>query len=72
MNHSETQKYGLFLKRLNTVQMEKLLSTVLKELRRRDSDNVKSDVLAKTKALWKMREAASPSADSGPEIMGVS
>ena len=55
MKQSETQKYGLFLKRLNNEEIEKLLATVLKELRRRDSDHIKSDVMAKSKALWTMR-----------------
>jgi hypothetical protein len=55
MKQSETQKYGTYLKKLSTEEIEKLLSCVLQEMRRRDSDRVTGDVLANSKALRKMR-----------------
>jgi hypothetical protein len=55
MKHSETQKYGLFLKKLTSDELEKLLSNVLREMRRRDTDKVGGDVVARTKALWRVR-----------------
>ena len=60
MKHSETQKYSLFLKRLTSDELEKLLSNVLKELRKRDIDKVGNDVVARTKALWSARSIDGP------------
>ena len=62
MKDSETQKYGLFLRKMTSEDLEKLLSTVLKEMRRRDSDQVKGDVVARTKALWSARSIDGPPA----------
>lgn len=55
MKQGETQKYGLFLKNLSMAELEKLLSTILREMRKRDSDHMKGDVVANTKSLWTMR-----------------
>jgi hypothetical protein len=55
MNSTDTQEYGEFLRTLTAEQIDRLLSNILKELRRRDSDRVKGDVLANTKALWRLR-----------------
>ena len=55
MKQSETQKYGTYLKKLSIEEIEKLLSCVLQEMRRRDSERVKGDVVANSKALRKMR-----------------
>jgi hypothetical protein len=57
MKHNETQKYGTSLKEMSMERLEKLLSNVLHEMRRRDSEYVKGDVLAKTKALWMLRSS---------------
>lgn len=57
MKDVETQKFGPYLKKLNTSELEKVLATVLREMRRRDSDRVKGDVMAKSKALWTMRDS---------------
>lgn len=62
MKDNETQKYTLFLKRLSCDELEKLLSTVLKEMRRRDSEKVGNDVVARTKALWSARTIDGPPA----------
>jgi len=56
MKQVETQEYGLTLKNFKTIELEKLLSTVLKEMRRRDSDHMKGDVMANSKALGKIRD----------------
>jgi hypothetical protein len=55
MKQSDTEKYTLFLKKLSTEQIDKLLATLLRELRRRDSDHVSGDVVANTKALRRLR-----------------
>ena len=57
MNPTEIQEYGEFLKTLTAEQIDKLLSTLLKEMRRRDSDRVKGDVVANSKALWRLRSS---------------
>jgi hypothetical protein len=62
MKQTETQKYALFLKKLNSEELEKLLSNVLKEMRRRDSEKVGNDVVARTKALWSARSIDGPAA----------
>jgi hypothetical protein len=53
--NNETQKYGLYLKNLSANQLEKLQSNLLKEMRQRDSEHVKGDVLANSKALRMLR-----------------
>jgi len=55
MNPADTQDCRPSLRNFNTVELEKLLSTVLKEMRRRDSDHIKGDVMAISKALVKIR-----------------
>jgi hypothetical protein len=55
MKTSEAQKLGLNLKRLSNDEIDGLLSTILQEMRRRDSDHVKGDVVASSKALRKLR-----------------
>jgi hypothetical protein len=55
MKQSESQKYGPYLKKLSTEEIEKLLSSVLQEMRRRDSERVKGDVVANSRALRKLR-----------------
>ncbi len=57
MNQNGTQKYGTYLKKLSTDEIEKLLSSVLQEMRRRDSDRVKGDVVANSSALRNLRPA---------------
>ncbi len=55
MQHNETQEYRRFLKRLTNHQIDKLQSTILKEMRRRDLDHVKGDVVANSQALRTLR-----------------
>jgi len=55
MKYNETQKYGTYLRKLSTEEIDKLLSSLLQEMRRRDSEHVKGDVLANSKALYKLR-----------------
>ncbi len=55
MKPTEIQEYGDFLKKLSTEQIDKLLATILKEMRGRDSDRVRGDVVANSKALRKLR-----------------
>jgi len=57
MKYYETQKYCAYLKKLSTEEIEKLLSSLLQEMRRRDSDRVTGDVLARSQALRKMSTA---------------
>jgi hypothetical protein len=54
-SESEAPKYGTYLKGLSTEEIEKLLSSVLQEMRRRDSERVKGDVVANSRALRKFR-----------------
>jgi hypothetical protein len=63
MNPAETQECRPSLRNFSTIELEKLLSTILKEMRRRDSDHIKGDVMAISKALVKIRN---PSAGEGP------
>ena len=57
MKQSEAQKLGLNLKRLSNDEIDGLLSSILQEMRRRDSEHVKGDVVASSKALRKLRSA---------------
>ena len=57
MKYNETQNYGIYLRKLTTEEIERLLSSVLHEMRRRDSDRVTGDVLARSQAIRKMRTA---------------
>jgi len=56
MEQGKTQKYGLFLKRLSDGELEELLSTVLAEMRRRDADHIKGDVMTNSKALGTLKD----------------
>jgi hypothetical protein len=53
--YNDTQKCGAFLNKMNTIQLDKLMSRVLHEMRRRDSDHVKGDVVKSSHALGKLR-----------------
>jgi hypothetical protein len=55
MMPSVNQKYGTYLKGLSNEEIEKLLSSVLQEMRRRDSERVTGDVVANSRALRRMR-----------------
>jgi len=55
MKHNDTQKYGSALKALSTERLERVLSNLLQEMRRRDSQHIKDDVLASSKALRMLR-----------------
>ena len=55
MKSNETQKYGFPLKQLPDKELDKLLANVLQEMRRRDSDHVKGDVINGTQNLRKLR-----------------
>ncbi len=57
MKHNETQKYGAHLKGLSTPRLEKILSILLQEMRRRDSEKFQGDFLDKTKALWQLKSS---------------
>ena len=57
MKQNDTQEYRDFLKNLSTEEIDKLQSNLLKEMRRRDSDHVKGDVLANSKALRLLRSS---------------
>jgi hypothetical protein len=55
MKPSESQKYGTYLRQLSNDEIEKLLSSVLHELRRRDFEHLKGEFLDHGKALHKAR-----------------
>ena len=55
MKNDETQKYGFSLKKLETKELDDLMASVLREMRRRDSDRMKSDVITGTHELRKLR-----------------
>ena len=57
MKHNETQKYTIALKHFKTVALDKLMASVLHEMRRRDSDHVKGDVIDGTQTLRKLRNS---------------
>ena len=50
MKHTELQKYGAYLRMLSLEEIEKLLACVLHEMRRRDVEHLKRDVLNHGKA----------------------
>ena len=51
MNNFDIKKPELFLKSLTNDGLDELLSNVLKEMRARDSDNLKGDILTKSRRL---------------------
>jgi hypothetical protein len=55
MKPHETQKYGHSLKQMEDKELDRLLASVLQEMRRRDSDHVKGDVINGTQQLRKLR-----------------
>jgi hypothetical protein len=55
MKNHETQKYGFSLKDLETKDLDDLMASVMREMRRRDSDHVKGDVINGTHKLGKLR-----------------
>jgi hypothetical protein len=55
MKHNETQKYTIALKQFKTMALDKLMASVMREMRRRDSDHVKGDVIDGTKTLRMLR-----------------
>jgi uncharacterized small protein (DUF1192 family) len=50
MKQNEPQKYGVYLRMLSIEEIEKLLACVLQEMRRRDAEHLKGDVLNNSKA----------------------
>jgi hypothetical protein len=57
MKQNDSHKQVAYLKELSTIRLERLLSDLLHEMRRRDSEQVKGDVLAKSKALWMLKSS---------------
>jgi hypothetical protein len=55
MKPNDTQKYGLTLRNLETKDLDALMASVMREMRRRDSDHVKGDVITGTASLRKLR-----------------
>jgi hypothetical protein len=55
MKDSVTEKFGHLLKSLTNEQIDKLLSTLLREMRRRDVDQLKRDVVTHSKSLRQTR-----------------
>ena len=55
MKQNEVQRLGFDLKRLSNEQIDGLLSGILQEMRRRDSINIRGDVVANCKVLRKLR-----------------
>ncbi len=51
----ETQQFGHSLKKMEDKELDRLLASVLQEMRRRDSDHVKGDVINGTQQLRKLR-----------------
>ncbi len=57
MKEDETQKYA-FLKAFKTEQLDTLMSSILHEMRRRDSDHVKRDVMDSSRSLRSLRSSS--------------
>ena len=55
MKNCNKSNVGLSLKTLSTEQLEELLSSLLVEMRRRDSDRMRGDVLTTSQALGTLR-----------------
>lgn len=55
MKNHETEKYGFSLKDLDTKELDDLMASVLREMRRRDSHHLKNDVITGTHKLGKLR-----------------
>jgi len=51
MTNPDIEKTELFLKSLNNQQIDELLSRILQEMRARDSENLKGDILTKSRRL---------------------
>jgi hypothetical protein len=57
MKNGIKNSLGFSLKRLSTEQLEELLSSLLVEMRRRDSEQVRGDVVTSSQALGTMRRS---------------
>jgi hypothetical protein len=57
MKNNETQKFGFSLKKLENEELDDLMASVLREMRRRDSDHVKGDVINGTNTLRRLRRS---------------
>jgi hypothetical protein len=55
MKNNETQKYGFSLRRLDNEELDDLMASVMREMRRRDSEHVKGDIINGTHKLGKLR-----------------
>lgn len=55
MKNDETQKFGFSLRSLETTELDNLMASVMREMRRRDSEHVKGDVISGTHKLGKLR-----------------
>jgi hypothetical protein len=55
MKTSDTEKYEVVLKGMPTHKLEHLLSKVLREMRRRDSDHIKGDAISTSQAIRSLR-----------------
>jgi len=55
MKEQESQPDGISIQQLKTTELEQLMSKVLREMRCRDSDHVKGDVITGTHSLRKLR-----------------
>jgi hypothetical protein len=53
--NNDTHKYGAYLKEMPTRKLESLLSNVLHEMRRRDSEHIKGDAITTSRALRSLR-----------------
>ena len=51
MKCNDAEKYGAFLKAQSTQRLEGLLSKLLREMRIRDSEHMKSDAMTTNRAL---------------------
>ena len=68
MKPHETQKYGQSLKQMDDKELDRLLASVLQEMRRRDSEHMSNDVITGTHSLRKLRGTAKlPERDSPPK-----
>ena len=55
MKPHDTQELGHSLKKMTDKDLDRLLAHVLQEMRRRDSDHVKGDVINGTQQLRRLR-----------------
>ena len=55
MKHNEPPKSGYPLEDLDTKELDELMASVLREMRRRESHHLKNDVINGTHKLGKLR-----------------